>query len=68
MGVCRINIIMLQILETKEVSGLELATKVSVFLQQTSPNVRAKDRVVRKTEKTVCMKLLMSERYGLRGP
>lgn len=44
-------IIMLQILETKEVSGLELATKVSVFLQQTSPNVRAKDRVVRKTEK-----------------
>lgn len=44
-------IIMIQILEAKIVSGLESASKVSVFLQQTSPNVHPKDRVIRKTEK-----------------
>ncbi len=44
-------IIMLQIMESKEIAGLNKSTKVAVFLQQTSPNIRAKDRIIRKTEK-----------------
>ena len=44
-------IVMLQILETKNENDLELATKVSVQLQLTDPGVRAKDRVVKKSEK-----------------
>jgi len=44
-------IIMLQITETKtEKDGLEVATKVSVQLQQTDPAVKSKDRIVKKTE------------------
>ena len=43
--------IMMQILETKVVKDIEVATKVSVQLQQTSPSVRPKDRIVKKTEK-----------------
>ena len=30
---------------------MEVATKVAVQLQQTSPSVRPKDRIVKKTEK-----------------
>lgn len=44
-------IIMMQILETKQVKDLPVATRVAVQLQQTSPNVRPKDRIVKKTEK-----------------
>ncbi len=44
-------IIMIQILETKKVQDLEVSTRVSVQLQQTSPSVRPKDRIVKKTEK-----------------
>ena len=44
-------IVMLQILETKKENDLGLATKVMVQLQLTDPNVRAKDRVVKKSEK-----------------
>lgn len=44
-------IVMLQILETKKENDLELATKVSVQLQLTDLTVRAKDRVVKKSEK-----------------
>ncbi len=44
-------IVLLQILETHEDKGMELATKVSVELQRTDPNVRAKDRIVKKSEK-----------------
>ena len=44
-------IIMMQILETKTVKELPVATRVAVQLQQTSPNVRPKDRIVKKTEK-----------------
>ena len=44
-------IVMLQILETKKENDLEVASKVSVQLQLTDPNVRAKDRVVKKSEK-----------------
>ena len=44
-------IIMLQVLETKEMNDLNLATKVSVQLQRTDPNCKARDRVVKKSEK-----------------
>ncbi len=44
-------IIMLQILETKDLNELKLATKVSVQLQRTAPDVKARDRVVKKSEK-----------------
>ena len=44
-------IVMLQILETKKEHDLDLATRVLVQLQLTDPNVRTKDRVVKKSEK-----------------
>ncbi len=44
-------IVMLQILETKKENDLELATKVSVQLQLTDLTVRAKDRIIKKSEK-----------------
>ena len=45
------HIVMLQILETKKVKDTDIATKVSVELQLTDPNLRSRDRVVRSTEK-----------------
>ena len=44
-------IIMLQILSTKNVEGLEMADKVSVQLQLTDPDLKSRDRVVKKSEK-----------------
>lgn len=44
-------IAMLQILETKNVKDLDVATKVSVQLQLTDPSIKSKDRVVKKSEK-----------------
>lgn len=44
-------IVMLQILETKKEQNVDLATKVAVQLQLTDPNLRARDRVVKKSEK-----------------
>ena len=45
------HIVYLQILETKNVDGCEIASRVSVELQLTDPNVRARDRIVKKSEK-----------------
>ena len=45
------HIVLLQVLDTKDVQGTEIATKVSVELQLTDPDVRAKDRIVKKSEK-----------------
>jgi hypothetical protein len=45
------HIIMLQILETKKVQDTDVATRVSVQLQLTDPNVRAKERILKKSEK-----------------
>lgn len=45
------HIVMLQVLEAKKVGDLDVATKVSVQLQLTDPNARAKDRIVKKSEK-----------------
>ena len=44
-------IIMLQILDTKKIKDLDVATKVSVQLQLTDPNLKSRDRVVKKSEK-----------------
>ena len=44
-------IIMLQVLSTKKVGELDVATKVSVQLQLTDPATRSRDRVVKKSEK-----------------
>ena len=44
-------IIQLQIMETKKVKDLDVATKVSVQLQLTDPAAKSRDRVVKKTEK-----------------
>ncbi|MBR7081152.1 MAG: hypothetical protein IKI49_00355 [Oscillospiraceae bacterium] len=44
-------IIMLQITDTKKVDDLDVATRVSVQLQLTDPDVKSRDRVVKKTEK-----------------
>lgn len=44
-------IILLQILETKKVKDLDVATKVSVQLQLTDPDIKSRDRVVKKSEK-----------------
>lgn len=42
---------MLQILSTKKVGDLEVADKVSLQLQATSPDVRTKERVQKRAEK-----------------
>ena len=44
-------IIMLQILETKKEKDMDVATKVSVQLQLTAPDLKSRDRVVKKSEK-----------------
>ncbi|MBR5490503.1 MAG: hypothetical protein IKV79_04455 [Oscillospiraceae bacterium] len=44
-------IIMLQILETKKVKDMDVASKVSVQLQLTDPEIKSRDRVVKKSEK-----------------
>ena len=45
------HIVMLQILETKKVNYVEIATRVSVQLQLTDPAAKSRDRVVKKSEK-----------------
>jgi len=45
-------IIMLQITETKELEDLNLATRIHVQLQFTDPDLKSRDRVVKKSDKT----------------
>ena len=45
-------IIMMQILDTEKVGDLDVATRVSLQLQLTDPNLKGRDRVVKKSEKT----------------
>ena len=45
------HVVVMQILETKKQGNTDLATKVSVQLQLTDPNVRPRDRIVKKAEK-----------------
>ena len=43
-------IILLQVLDSKKVKDMDVATKVSVQLQLTDPDLKSRDRVVRKSE------------------
>ena len=45
------HIIMLQILETKKVDDVDIATRVSIQLQLTDPSVKSRDRIIKKGEK-----------------
>ena len=45
------HIVMLQILESKKINGIDIATRVSVQLQLTDPAIKSRDRVVKKSEK-----------------
>ena len=44
------HIVMLQILETKKVGDLDVASKGTVPLQLTDPTAKSRDRVVKKSE------------------
>ena len=46
------HIVMLQILETKKVNDIDIATRVSVQLQLTDPAAKSRDRIVKKSEKS----------------
>jgi len=45
------HIVMLQVLETKKVNDMDIATRVSVQLQLTDPTVKSRDRILKKSEK-----------------
>mgnify|MGYP003293022205 CR=1 FL=1 len=44
-------VIVMQILSTKEENGMKMAEKIQVQLMLTDPEVRMKDRIVKKSEK-----------------
>ncbi|PKM74052.1 MAG: hypothetical protein CVU91_03140 [Firmicutes bacterium HGW-Firmicutes-16] len=44
-------IILLQVIDSKKVKDMDVATKVSVQLQLTDPDLKSRDRVVKKSEK-----------------
>ena len=44
-------IVMLQILESKKVGDMDVASRVTVQLQLTDPAVKSRDRIVKKSEK-----------------
>ena len=44
-------IVLLQILDTKKEQDMDVATKVSIQLQMTDPDLKSRDRVVKKSEK-----------------
>ena len=44
-------IVQIQIMDTKKVKDLEVATKVSVQLQLTDPEIKSRDRIIKKSEK-----------------
>ena len=44
-------VIQMQILGTKKVKDLDVATKVSVQLMLTDPTIRTRDKIVKKVEK-----------------
>ena len=45
------HIVMLQVLDSKPVNGLNVATRVSVQLLSNDPNLRSRERIVKKSEK-----------------
>ena len=45
-------IVMMQVLETKKVKDLDVATKVSIQLQLTDSSIKSRDRIVNKSERS----------------
>lgn len=45
------HIVMLQVLDSKQVNGLDVATRVSVQLLLNDPALKSRDRIVKKSEK-----------------
>lgn len=45
------HIVMLQILDSKQMGEMDVATRVSVQLQLTDPAAKSRDRIVKKSEK-----------------
>jgi len=45
-------IIMLQVTESRQLEDLNLATRIIVQLQYTDPDLKSRDRVLKKSEKT----------------
>ena len=45
------HIVMLQILDSKKMGDMDVATRVSVQLQLTDPAAKSRDRIVKKSEK-----------------
>jgi len=43
-------IIMFHVTDSKELSDIELSTRVTIQLQYTDPTIKSKDRIVKKTE------------------
>lgn len=44
-------IVLMQILESKKVGDMEVASKVSVQLQLTDPDLKSRDRIIKKSER-----------------
>lgn len=44
-------IVMLQVMDSQKQGDLDVATRVSIQLQLTDPDLKSRDRVVKKTEK-----------------
>jgi hypothetical protein len=44
-------VIVMQILSTKEENGMQMAEKIQIQLMLTDPEVRMKDRIIKKSEK-----------------
>ena len=45
------HIVMLQVLDSKKMGEMDIATRVSVQLQLTDPAAKSRDRIVKKSEK-----------------
>lgn len=44
-------VIMMQIMDTNKVEDMDVASKVSIQLQYTDPDMKSRDRIVKKSEK-----------------
>ena len=44
-------IIVMQVLDSKKEKDMDVATKVSIQLQYTDPDIRSRDKVIKKSEK-----------------
>ena len=46
------HIIVMQVKETRREKDLDIASKISVELQRTAPDLKSRDRVVKRSEKS----------------